>query len=328
MKKIKQKKRMAAVISAMIVFILIAADIAASYYLFTTTVVRDHVSAGRAQNMTGLDQAAYSDIMNELSLTLSDTKAGDVYITSFDGLSLYGQYFKSSIANDDVTRVAICFHGYTGHGGGNSSAAAMYFLNNGFDVLLPDSRSHGNSEGDHITFGCKDRFDGLSWVEYIRELYQSEDSDGSLEIYLYGVSMGGATVCMISGFELPSCVKGIISDCAFTSPEEIFFNVLKTQCHLPPAPILIPADMMCRAAAGYSFDECNASEEVKKASVPMLFIHGTADTFVPPEMCIEIYNNCVSRKDILIVEDAGHIEAYYKARGDYERKINEFFGLK
>lgn len=192
---------------------------------------------------------------------------------------------------------------------------------------MPDARGHGNSEGDYMTFGCMDRFDGLSWVEYIRELYRSEDEAGRLEIYLYGVSMGGATVCMMSGLELPSCVKGIISDCAFTSPEEIFSNVLKAQYHLPAAPILIPAGMMCQAAAGYSFYECSASEAVKKASVPMLFIHGTADTFVPYEMCSEIYSSCASRKDIFTVEGAGHIESYYKARGDYERKIEDFFGF-
>ena len=310
-------------------FILLAADITASLYLFNTTVVREHASAGRAQNFTGVNWNVYSNTRNELETLLNETKSNEYQIESCDGLSLYAQYFKSPFPNtdDSIKRIAICFHGYTGKGGSNSSAGSMYFLNKGFDVLMPDARAHGESEGDYIGFGCLDRYDGLKWIEFIQNMYDAEDKENRLEIYLYGVSMGGATVCMMSGQELPNCVKGIISDCAFTSPEKIFQDILRYDYHVPPAPIISTADIFCRFTAGYSFSECNAADEVKKSTVPILFIHGSADSFIPVEMCYELYNNCASKKDILIIEGAAHTESYYMNREMYENKITEFFNL-
>ena len=72
-------------------------------------------------------------------------------------------------------------------------------------------------------------------------------------------------------------------------------------------------------------DECNAKREVAKAKVPILFIHGTKDTFVPYHMCREIYDCCASPKKILEVEGAAHAESYYKDTESYERALDEFF---
>lgn len=319
-------KKKVIIITALVLAAALIINIAAAVYMFDTTIVREHASGERAQSFTGVDWNVYSSEREELRQLLENNAADEYYIKSDDGLNLYGRYYRAAAVNDDdgIKRAAICFHGYTGYGGGNSSAAAMYFLNNGFDVLLPDARAHGRSEGDYIGFGCLDRYDGLKWIEFIRDMYREEDSGGRLEIYLYGVSMGGATVCMMSGMELPPCVKGIVSDCAFTSPEEIFRNILKDKYHVFPEPILLAADVLCRAAAGYSLDGCSSAESVKNAKVPMLFIHGSKDSFIPVQMCYEIYDSCASEKDILIVDGAVHIESYYMARTAYENKLTEF----
>ena len=103
--------------------------------------------------------------------------------------------------------------------------------------------------------------------------------------------MGGATVLMTAGLELPAQVKGIVSDCAFTSPKEVFTHVLHTMYHLPAFPMIQIADRVNRKRAGYGLDECNAAREVRKAVIPALLIHGSADTFVPCRMCEEIYQN-------------------------------------
>ena len=81
---------------------------------------------------------------------------------------------------------------------------------------------------------------------------------------------------------------------------------------------------MCREKAGYGLKQCSAALEVKKAKVPILFIHGDADTFVPCSMCFEIYENCASKKNMLIVHGAGHVEAFYKEQALYEQKLTEF----
>lgn len=306
----------------------LAADFSAGAYIFNTTVVRENTSFKRTTSLTGVNWDRYDKERKEIFQKLDDSEKEDHYIKSYDGLKLHGQYFKGWYDEEPaVKRVAICFHGYTSQGIGNNSAASMFFLANGFDVLFPDARAHGESEGKYIGFGCLDRFDGLEWVKFIQNMHKEADAEGRLEIYLYGVSMGGATVCMMSGLELPKCVKGIISDCAFTSAEYVFKTVIKNKYNLPVPPILFATNIICKNVAGYGLNECNSAIEVRKAKVPMLFIHGSADKFIPVEMCYEIFERCASRKDILIVEGAVHVESYYKAREEYENKMKSFFGF-
>ncbi|MCI6165719.1 MAG: alpha/beta hydrolase, partial [Lachnospira sp.] len=112
--------------------------------------------------------------------------------------------------------------------------------------------------------------------------------------------------------------------CAFTSPKEVFTHVLKTMYHLPAFPIIQGADVVNRIFAGYGMDECNAKQEIAKAKVPILFIHGEKDTFVPVRMCKELYDCCASPKKILLVEGAAHGESYYKDTEAYETVLDEF----
>ena len=188
-------------------------------------------------------------------------------------------------------------------------------------MLLVDERAHGQSEGEYIGFGCLDRKDALGWIGWVLK-----ECGESVQILLHGTSMGGSTVLMASGLELPTQVKGIVSDCAFTSPKYVFTHVLHTMYHLPAFPMIQIADRVNKEKAGYGLDECNAAREVQKATVPILFIHGEADTFVPTRMCKEMYDNCASPKQILTVPGAAHAESYYKDTAAYEQALDSFTG--
>lgn len=128
---------------------------------------------------------------------------------------------------------------------------------------------------------------------------------------------------MAVGLELPPQVKGAVSDCAFTSAKEVFTSVLKTTYHMPAFPLMDLSDRMAKKEAGYGLDECNARDEVKKAKIPMLFIHGSKDTFVPCSMVHELYEACAAPKDLLIIEGASHAEVYYKDRPAYEAAVRK-----
>lgn len=322
MKNIKKK---ITITSAVAVAIAALADVAAGKQHMKMTVERN--TASLKPKVAGVNWEPYSEKKAAFLSALAGNERSEHRITSFDGTELYGQYFKNAAGGSEPKRVAICFHGYTSRGGENTSAAAEFFLEKGFDVLLPDNRAHGNSGGNYIGFGCLDRKDGLEWVKYVQKLNGDLDREGNLEIYLYGVSMGGATVCMMSGLDLPACVKGIISDCAFTSDNDMFKKALRSHYHLPAIPILFVSNALCKATAGYRFDEVSSAEAVKNAKVPMLFIHGANDPLIPVKMCYEIYNNCASRKELYLVKDAVHAESYYKNSEAYKAKIEEFFGI-
>ena len=145
-----------------------------------------------------------------------------------------------------------------------------------------------------------------------------------VQILLHGISMGASTVLMTTGLNLPAQVKGVISDCAFTSPKKVFTHVLHSMYHMPAFPIMQITDSVNRKKAGYGLDECNAAREVRKAQVPILLIHGDADTFVPCSMCDEIEENCASETTKLIIPGAAHAESYYKDMDAYEQAMTEF----
>lgn len=294
-----------------------AAEYGLSRYLFLRTVLRARASNDRTQKMAGTDWSVYLPKIEENKNWLLEKPHEEVHIQSEDGLKLHGTFFP----NGDNKKAVICFHGYTSQGMNDYPSIGRFYMNRGFALLLVDERSHGESEGTYIGFGCLDRRDAKLWMEYLAGRL-GEDC----KLLLHGISMGAATVSMSMGLELPTQVKGAVSDCAFTSAWEVFASVLKTTYHLPAFPIMNLADRMAKKKAGYGLNECNAREEVKKAKVPMLFIHGSKDTFVPCAMVHELYEACASEKELLIVEGATHAESYYKDTKAYEEALDRFIG--
>lgn len=299
--------------------LLAAAGIGETVYFYNRTMKRGNAKTERTTKMSGTDWAKYFPLMEERKDFVMAQPHRDVYLTSFDGLKLHATYFPAIDGTGQADKIVICFHGYTGEGLSNHVAIADYFLKHGYAMLLPDARAHGESEGEYIGFGCLDRQDALGWIQWtIKECGEA------IKIMLHGTSMGGATVLMASGLDLPANVKGIVSDCGFTSPKEVFTHVLNHMYHLPAFPAIQGADLLNKKLAGYGMDECNARREVQKAKVPILFIHGSADTFVPCSMCHEIYDSCKSPKRKLIIEGAAHAESYYKDMEAYEKALTEF----
>ena len=292
-----------------------AGEYAIASYFFRRTMIRSNTKRERTQKMAGTDWDLYIPKIHECKDWLAEQPKEEVWITSEDGLRLHGTFFM----NGSSKKVVICFHGYTSEGLNDYSTLGKFYLEQGFCLLIVDERAHGKSEGTYIGFGCLDRRDAKLWIDYAVERL-GEDC----QIVLHGDSMGAATVLMTTGLKLPKQVKAAVSDCAFTSAWDVFSAVLKNMYHLPPFPIMQIANQMVKKRAGYELDECNARNEVKKAEIPILFIHGALDTFVPCEMVHELYEACASEKKLLVIEGAGHVESCYKNPEKYEEAIRSF----
>lgn len=286
-------------------------------YFFLRTVVRGNAKRDRTEKMAGTDWDMYRPGIRAGRERLGERPQEEVSVMSGDGLRLCGTFFPC----EGSDRAVVCFHGYTSEGLNDFSSIAGFYLEKGWSVLMVDERAHGRSGGTYIGFGCLDRYDALLWIRYMKERLGPD-----CRLVLHGISMGGAAVLMTAGLKLPKQVKAVIADCAFTSAWEVFSHVLKTMYHMPSFPIMQIADRMARKEAGYGLDECNAREEVKKAQVPILFIHGGGDTFVPCSMAYELYDACRSKKELFVVPGAGHAESYYKDRKGYEEAVNRLLG--
>lgn len=235
----------------------------------------------------------------------------DLSITSRDKrhLRLHGMLFRQAQPSD---KWAILVHGYTSEGT-NMLREARAFYAQGYNLLLPDLRGHGKSEGDYIAMGWDDHFDILAWLEEV--LYLAPGA----QIALYGVSMGAATVMNVSGEPLPDNVKVIVEDCGYTNIAGIFIYQLKRLFGLPRFPLLYLADAATRLRAGYSILAPGPVDQVAKSKTPILFIHGDKDTFVPFSMHDLVYNAAACPKEKLVIPGAGHAAA---ERTDPERYWN------
>lgn len=302
---------------------IVSAEAGGSAYFYRRTMMRYNAKTERTMKMSGVDWNQYFSKMKECREWMMEQPHEDVWIRSEDSLKLHGTYFQGAgnVEEKKCKKAVICFHGYTSQGLADYGSISNYYLKRGYNVLLVDQRSHGQSEGKYIGFGCKDRYDAYRWIEWV--IGQEGEN---VQILLHGNSMGGATVLMASGLDLPHQVKGIIADCPFTSPKAVFTHVLHSMYHLPAFPMIQIADAVNKKQAGYGLDECNSAREVRKAKVPVLLIHGDADTFVPCSMSEEIYKNCKSPKQKLIIHGAGHCESYYKDREAYEGAMDSFIG--
>jgi fermentation-respiration switch protein FrsA (DUF1100 family) len=197
--------------------------------------------------------------------------------------------------------------------------AKYYYEDLGYNILMPDARGHGKSEGNYIGLGWHDRKDYVQWIEYVIDRVGADS-----QIILHGVSMGGATVLMVSGEELPDNVKAIISDCAYTSVKEELAYQLKRMYNLPPFPLLHSTSILTRVRAGYYFAEASALKQVSSSKTPILFIHGGEDSFIPVEMTLELYEKCSSEKELFIVLEAGHGVAYNIDKEGYRKRVIDF----
>lgn len=237
-----------------------------------------------------------------------DENAEDRWLTSHDGLALHGLYLPRPEASH---KYAVICHGY---GGTPQSMGgfASHFYDMGYNILTPAARCHELSGGRYASMGWLERRDIVAWVDTLVE----QDSDA--EIILFGISMGGATVMMTSGeADLSPHVKCIIEDCGYSSVWDEFAGELDVLFGLPTFPVLDAASLVSQVRAGFGFKEASSVEQVKKAAVPMLFIHGEDDTFVPYWMLDVVYEACAGpEKQRLSIPGAGHGES---AETDPER---------
>ena len=245
---------------------------------------------------------------------MKEHHAQDVYVQSFDGLKLYGQW----IPAENPKGTILFAHGYRSCKLVDFSLAFEMYHKLGMNILAPDQRAHGRSEGKLITFGVKESRDMASWVDFHNENF------GEYPLILSGLSMGASTMLYLADRKLPENVKGIIADCGFTSPWDIISNIFRRVIHLPASPALWAAELFTRLIAGFSLRERDTKKVLKNSNLPVFMVHGADDGFVPCEMTREGYAACTGEKELLIVEGADHGVSFLKAQEQYTKMVRDF----
>ena len=286
--------------------------------LMTTMVVRRRTPATDAimAITTGSEPPPLDPTVEQLSEALRETPMETVAIRSRDNYVLRAHWYPV----EGAKRTVILVHGWHSRWYVDFSASSPFLHDNACNLLLIEQRSHSESGGDLIAYGITERYDVLSWIEWI------EQNHGGLPLYLCGISMGAATVLMTAGLPIAGRVQGILADCGYSTPQEIVSLVLKKNIGGLAGPTLAAVNLNCKLREGFTLKDYTPIEAMTaNTEVPCLFVHGDADKVVPWRMSLENYYACRAPKDLLIVNGAAHGMSFLVDPDRYKQKILDFF---
>ena len=231
-----------------------------------------------------------------------------------------GERHHALCVNRGSRKTALVLHGWRNCAVDILFLARMYERDFGYNVVVPDFHAHGLSEGEAIRMGWLDRLDMLYWLQQFK----------ADTMVVHGVSMGGATTMMMSGEKLPEGIRDVrfVDDCGYTSVWDEFTGELQKQFGLPKFPLMYTASLLCKLRYGWAFDEASALRQVARCRYPMLFIHGSRDSFVPTEMVRRLYRAKPAPKELWITENTRHALSYKDHRAEYVRRVGAFLNRR
>lgn len=301
-----------------VVLLLLFASLVVTWLLCSVSTKRSHVFSWGDKDHPEPIRTYQRRI--EQATWLSETPSERVSVVSRDGLRLSARYYP----RENAKRSFLLVHGYRSSGDHDFAESAEWIYRNlEASLLVIDQRSHGESEGKYICFGVKERYDLLLWHSFLRK------KEAGLPLYWMGISMGSATVLMgLSADGTPKGLSGVIADCGYTSAKEEFRYLLKKDYHLPSFPVLFFADLYCRAFEKWSFSGASTIDAVKaNERVPILFVHGDADTFVPYDFSVQNDRACKAPHTFFTAKKAVHGLSWYYENDEYIRRLNEHVRL-
>ena len=242
----------------------------------------------------------------------------DTFIINRKGRQLHAMFASAAKPTD---KTAVIVHGYTDNAIRMLMIGYLYNNDLNYNILLPDLQDNGLSEGPAIQMGWKDRHDVLNWMNIANDIFGKRT-----QMVVHGISMGAATTMMVSGEAQQPFVKCFVEDCGYTSVWDEFSFQLKDMFGLPEFPLMYTTSWLCNAKYGWNFQEASSLEQVKKCSLPMFFIHGDADTYVPTRMVYPLYEAKSEPKELWIVPGATHAMSYKDYPQEYTERVKKFVG--
>jgi uncharacterized protein len=242
----------------------------------------------------------------------------DVSITSTDRTQLQGWFARPKTDNGDAV---ILFHGIGDNRQGMTGLAEI-FLSKGYSVLLPDSRGQGASDG-LPTYGIKERSDIHQWFAWLRTHEHPHC------VFGMGESMGAA-ILLQTLKDIPFCA--VVAEAPFADFREIgyirvgqFFNAGNWLGRIAFRPAIELAFIYCRMKYDVPLSDISPEKSVIGNQVPILLIHGLADTNIPLSQSERIFENCPAKISFWKVPNAGHCGALNAAGPEFEERVLGWF---
>lgn len=234
------------------------------------------------------------------------------------GVKLTGRFYENKTSD----KIVIFVHGYYSYGMHDIGFVETLHQDLGVSLLIIDQRACGNSEGTYMTLGILERYDVREWLFYLNSRF-----NGTKDLYLHGFSMGAATSLLVTGLQgLPPAFKGVIADCGYSRTKGVLLFAGNRLLKIRPKLLMWGINILAHYVGGFNLRKLKISNELKKnTKVPILFIHGTSDQFVPYNMSIKNYKaSSVTKKKLVAFNDAQHCESYFTNPELYLTEVRDF----
>ena len=227
-----------------------------------------------------------------------------------EGLNLYGEFFDFGF-----NKCAILLQGRT-----ESLLYCYYYAKPykeaGFNILVVDSRAHGNSDGIYNCVGLKEYKDIIKWAEYLHDELNQE------EIIMHGICIGASTALYASHFG-PDYIKGVITDGMYINFYETFKNHMIVD-HRPIFPFLMEIAFIMKMKAHVNIKK-GPIDIIDKYHKPILFLYSKEDKFSLPNKSEILFNKCGSQNKKIVWFDKGaHSHIRINNTDKYDESIKEF----
>lgn len=198
-------------------------------------------------------------------------------------------------------RCLLYLHGSALNIGANITHARR-FQRLGFSVFLISYRGYGKSDGAFPSEAMVYSDARAAW----RYLTEQKGIDPA-SIFIYGHSLGGAVAIELA-MDHPTA-SGLILEATFTSIADMAREMPKYR--------LFPLDLIVHQR----FDSI---KKVGRLQVPVLFLHGTGDRLVPPEMSRKLYKQTASAKQLRFISGGGHNNSAAVGGDEYLQAVRRF----
>ncbi len=243
----------------------------------------------------------------------------DISMPSRFGYSLIGTFIPNPQATD---KTLIFLHGFSESRLAGLSYLNIY-LNAGYNLLLVDSRAHGESGGESVTWGVYEKYDVDQWVDWLRHRYPA----GTIGVH--GISMGAATALLHAGLnESNKRVAFYIADSSYADFESLLADQMNQRLHLPgniPPQVLLPyANAVAYLRSRFTFGDASPLGVVQQVTTPVLYIHGEADQLVPASMSQQLFSATKGQRQIQLFPRADHVSSIFTDRSRYRTVVQGF----
>lgn len=261
----------------------------------------------------GPDYDKYAEFTEEAVEKFKEVPYEWISVIADDGVKLSARVYETDGAKGTI----ICIPGYNTTSLASFAPIAPFYMENGYNLLLVTGRGQGESGGANIGFGVSEAKDVLKWISAAEERFLDT------RIIIHAYSTGAVSALIDAGVGLPRSVKCIIEDSAYSKLWDVLEYQMKQVYKLAPFPILHIAELFAKRYAGTDF-RTNIVKYTETACLPILFIHGAKDMIIPAYMCEALYESCTAPKGLLMVEGAGHTQAYMRDPETYRNTVKEF----